>query len=212
MNRMVHVHLRVAHRDWLEWALETGVHPWVMDYIQMRPDHLWSPPPKHEEPFSTPRSWHMLSDALHEYGERATDDVMEILAYGCLSPHHAGQFKAFVKQMRGQFRLNAILKGDQDWPKAPEDRDILYFLAQSFRAHLVKEFPPEPKMLKSEQRALVMRAKVLLKNLAHISLEIAQMVVSGQEDHTQALPNWFMVEIVRDLPRLVERENGKQKA
>jgi hypothetical protein len=38
------------------------------------------------------------------------------------------------------------------------------------------------------------------------------MVVSGQEDFTAMLPNWFMVEIVRDLPRLVERENGKQKA
>ncbi|HVU11004.1 MAG TPA: hypothetical protein VHD90_06985, partial [Phototrophicaceae bacterium] len=59
---------------------------------------------------------------------------------------------------------------------------------------------------------LVIRAKVMLKELAHISLEIAQMVVSGQEDHAETLPSWFMVEIVRDLPRLVERENGKQKA
>jgi MoxR-like ATPase len=212
MNRMMHVHLRVAHRDWLEWAHEAGIHPYVIEYIQARPDHLWSPPPKHEEPFSTPRAWHMLSDALHEYGESLADEVLEVLAYGCLSANHATQFRAFIKQIRGAFRLNAILKGDLGWPAKPEDRDILYFLAQSFRAHLIKELPPEPKMLKADQRALVMRAKVLLKELAHISLEIAQMVVSGQEDHATALPNWFMVEIVRDLPRLVERENGKQKA
>jgi hypothetical protein len=212
MNRMVHVHLRVAHRDWLEWAGEVGIHPWVLDYVQSRPDHLWSPPPKHEEPFSTPRSWHMMSDALHEYGANINDEILEVLAFGCLSSNHAVQFRAFIKQIKGAYRLNAILKGDMGWPNKPEDRDILYFLAQSFRAHLVKELPAEPKALKSDQRALVMRSKVLLKELAHISLEIAQMVVSGQEDHAAVLPNWYMVEIVRDLPRLVERENGKQKA
>ncbi len=38
-------------------------------------------------------------------------------------------------------------------------------------------------------------------------LEMAQMVVSGQ-DETEKLPDWFMVEIVRDLPRLVEKRNG----
>lgn len=212
MNRMVHVHLQVSHRDWLAWAYDSGIHPLVIEYIQARPDHLWSQPPKHEEPFSTPRSWHMLSDALHEYGERLNPDVLEVLAGGCLSPNHAIQFKAFVKQIHGAYRLNSIIKGDASWPHKPEDRDVLYFLAQSFRAHLIKELPPEPKKLKSEQQALVIRAKVLLKELAHISLEIAQMVVSGQEDSAAPLPNWFMVEIVRDLPRLVERENGKQKA
>src|SRR5919109_4088013 len=54
LNRMVHVHLRVSHRDWLEWAAQAGIHPSILDYIGLRPDHLWSPPPKHEEPFSSP--------------------------------------------------------------------------------------------------------------------------------------------------------------
>jgi hypothetical protein len=210
LNRMVHVHLKVSHRDWLEWAYGTGIHPLVTDYIQNRPDHLWSLPPKHEEPFSSPRAWHMLSDTFHEYTDALNEDVLEILAFGCLSPQHAGQFKAFVKQVRGKYRLNAILKGEMGWPSDVQDRDILYFLSQSFRAHLIKELPPEPKQLKSEGKTLVVRAKSLLKELSHISLEMAQMVVTGERDE-EKLPNWFMVEIVRDLPRLVERENGKQK-
>jgi MoxR-like ATPase len=69
LNRMVHVHLTVSHRDWLAWAHLCGIHQLVVEYVQTRPDHLWSQPPKHEEPFSTPRSWHMLSDALHAHGE-----------------------------------------------------------------------------------------------------------------------------------------------
>jgi len=40
-----------------------------------------------------------------------------------------------------------------------------------------------------------------------ISLEMAQMVVSKQAEG-DSLPDWFVVEIVRDLPRLVEKKDG----
>ena len=40
-----------------------------------------------------------------------------------------------------------------------------------------------------------------LKQLAQINYELAQMVVSADEGKT--LPEWFMIEIVRDMPRLV---------
>ncbi len=81
INRMMHVQLKVSHQDWLEWAAANGIHPFILEYIALRPDHLWTQPPKHEEPFSTPRSWHMLSDSLNEYGERLDDASLEVLAY-----------------------------------------------------------------------------------------------------------------------------------
>src|SRR5207253_3743417 len=140
---------------WLEWAGAHEIHPLVLEYIQTRPDHLWSQPPKHEEPFSSPRAWHMLSDALQAHGEQIEDQWLEVLAYGCLTPHHAGQFKAFVKQVRHKYALAAILKGDAGWPSRPEDRDVLYFLSQSFRAHLIKELPTERHTLGEHQRELV---------------------------------------------------------
>lgn len=56
LNRMVHVHLQALHRDWLVRAGQNEVHPLVVECIQMCPDHLWSAPPKHEEPLSTPRA------------------------------------------------------------------------------------------------------------------------------------------------------------
>lgn len=211
LNRMVHVHLQASHRDWLEWANSNAIHPLVIEYIQTRPDHLWSQPPKHEEPFSTPRTWHMLSDALHAYAgtdENTSFDEkwIEVLAFGCLTPHHAGQFKAFVKQLRSKYALASILKGETSWPHTPEDRDVLYFLSQSFRAQLIKELPQERKALAGTQQELAHRAKALLKELASISLEMAQMVVTTQEG--ESLPGWFMTEVVRDLPRLVEKKNA----
>ena len=41
----------------------------------------------------------MLSDALHEYGVDLNPKWTEILANGCLTPHHATQFKGFIKQI-----------------------------------------------------------------------------------------------------------------
>ena len=204
INRMFHVELVASHRDWLEWAGQNGIHPYILEYIGLRPDHLWKQPPKTEEPFSTPRSWHMLSDALHSYGDTISEKQLEILACGCLSPHHATQFRAFVKQVRNRYALSAIISGEQKWPNKPEDRDTLYFLAQSFRAQLVKELPPEKNKLSDAVQQLAIRAKTLMKDLANLSLEIAQMTVS--DDGEDALPDWFVVEIIRDLPRLAAKK------
>ncbi len=208
LNRMIHVHLHASARDWLEWAHENRVHPLVSDYLTTRPDHLWSAPPKHEEPFSTPRAWHMFSDALWSLSggdvEKLPDAVtLDALAFGCLTPAHATQWKAFVKQVRSKFALDAILKGEAKWPARVEDRDVLYFLAQSFRARLAKELPPDKAKLGGKASELAFASKSLLKELSHISLEIAQIAVASDEGDT--LPGWFIAEVVRDLPRLVRK-------
>jgi hypothetical protein len=209
LNRMVHVHLKVSCREWLEWAEANSLQPLVLDYIRLRPDHLWTQPPKHEEPFSSPRSWHIVSDALNSYGEQLTDEQVDVIAFGCLSPHHAGQFKAFFKQLKTRYRLDGILDGESGWPYKPEDRDLLYFLAQSFRARMIRDLPRERAQVSESQKQFAHRAKALLKDLAQISFEIAQIVVAGEGEDT--LPDWFVVEIVRDLPRLVEKRDAAQK-
>jgi MoxR-like ATPase len=139
LNRMVHVHLQVSHRDWMAWARQNNIHAQVLQYLELRPDHLWSAPPKHEEPFSTPRS------------------------------------------------------------------------SQSFRAHLIKELPSDSQNAGPQHKQLAHRAKALLKELASISLEMAQLVVADEDPERRdggaggALPGWLLVEVVRDLPRLVEK-------
>lgn len=204
INRMFHVELIASHREWINWAGQNGIHPYILEYIGLRPDHLWRQPPKTEEPFSTPRSWHMLSDALYSYGENINEKQIEILVSGCLSPQHAIQFKAFVKQIRNRYVLSAIINGEQKWPNALEDRDALYFLAQSFKVQLIKELPQDKNKLAGNTQAFAIRAKAMIKDLANLSLEIAQMAVAATDG--ESLPDWFMVEIVRDLPRLAEKK------
>lgn len=209
VNRMFHVQLRVDARQWLAWAYEHEIHPWVTAYLENRPDHLFTEPPKTEEPYSTPRSWHMLSDALKESGAGRKElemDYIKILAYGSVSASHAGMFLAYIKQLGNQDFLREIIKGEKHWPGKPEDRDVLYFLAQSFRAKLLQELPKDKQKLDGDGRFLLHRAKALIKELASINYELAQLAVSAEGD--EKLPEWFMLELVRDLPRLLASDPG----
>ncbi len=203
MNRMLHVELKPTTREWLQWAYLQGIHAWVIHYLETRPDHLYVPPPKTEETFTTPRSWHILSDALHAYGKEVTPDEVEILACGCLSQNHARSFGAFVKQLHGNLRVDLILKGEQPLPRAADERDVLYFVVQSLRAQLAKEFPPEREAVKPQHRHMAKQAKRVLVELCEISVEMATLMVADETgEQARNLPAWFLVEVVRDLPRL----------
>ena len=209
INRMFHVQLVPDAKSWLNWAYENNLHSWVINYIEQRPDHLFTEPPKTEEPYSTPRSWHILSDALYQYhfgeeNQKFSQKLLRILAYGTISAKHAGMFIAFSKNADNKFLLNDIIKGEKKFPDKPEDRDSLYFLAQSFRARLLHDLPTDKKDLNKSTQFLANRAKSLIKDLAKINYELAQMVVSDEDE--KILPRWFMVEIVRDLPRLVRND------
>ncbi|KQV05482.1 MULTISPECIES: ATP-binding protein [unclassified Kitasatospora] len=204
VNRLVHVHLRASATDWLNWAGANGIHPWVQDYLTDRPDHLWSAPPKTEEPFSTPRAWHMLSDSLHSFGPTLDEPTLKVLAHGLLTPPHAVAFCGYAKIVRNSYGLDAILKGDARWPHRLEDRDLLYYLADAFRGRLVKELPARKEHASNSLRQTAFRAKSLLVQLAEISVEVAQTVIADGPDGNPVLPAWFLIEAARDLPRLVE--------
>ena len=197
LNRMFHVELTVKTSIWLEWAANNGIHPYVYDYIVSRPDHLWSQPSKTEEPFSTPRSWHMLSDAIKSYGDDISQQDLSILANGCLTASHATQFIAYIRQVRSQYSIKKIIDGSMKWPNKPEERDILYFLAQSLRAKLIKELPANRSKLNRETQILTNRAKELFVDLSIISMEIAQMTITSDQDNK--LPAWFLVDLALSL-------------
>ncbi|MBR7833812.1 AAA family ATPase [Actinospica durhamensis] len=202
-NRLVHLHLRASAADWLAWAGPAGIHPWILDYLTERPDQLWAPAPKTEEAFSTPRSWHMLSDTLHSYGPDLDPESLRVLANGTLSPVHASGFCGYVKIVRHAYGFEAILKGEARWPHRPEDRDLLYYLAEVFRVRLLRDLPVSKGHGSADGRRLAFRAKSLLVELAEISLEVAQTVIAPEADEERALPGWFLVEAARDLPGLI---------
>ena len=211
VNRMVHVHLKASHREWLEWAQEHGIHAWVLDYVRARPTQLATEvPPAKEEPFSTPRSWHCVSDALHSFGENVAPDHLDALLFGCLTRDHAIGFKAFLKQIRNKFSVHKILKGEENWPSAPEDRDLTYFLTQSLRDTLIKELATRETELSRDARELAQSAKSALKALARIDGELAQLVLT-ENDAGERVPDWFVLDIAKELPRLLSQKTSNEQ-
>lgn len=190
--------------DWLAWATSEGLHPLVVEYLTERPDHLWSPAPKTQVPFSTPRSWHILSDCMLSYPDGQVDDqVLETLTSGLLTSTHASTFRAWCKVVRNRYALEPIIKGEAGWPARLEDRDVLYFLVETFRTRLIADLPASKEGGSPAVKALAYRSKAMLVSLAEISLEMAQLVVAGDDKGQPVLPSWYLAEIVRDLPRLV---------
>jgi MoxR-like ATPase len=211
VNRLIHIHLKASHREWLDWAEQHGIHPWVLDYIRSRPAQLATEvPPAKEEPFSTPRSWHTVSDALLAFGESVTAEQLDALLFGCLTRDHALGFKAFLKQIRNKFSVHKILKGEEHWPAAPEDRDLTYFLTQSLRDILIKELPARESELGRETRELSQSSKAALKTLARIDGELAQLVLTENEAGDR-VPDWYVLDIAKELPRLLQKKEGHEQ-
>ena len=204
VNRLVHVHLRASVDDWLAWAASAGIHPWIVDYLTERPDHLWVNPPKTEEVFSTPRSWHMLSDALHSYGDDDRRGHAAAARRAARSARRTPPPSAATSRSSGTGTASTrSCAATPRWPTAPNDRDLLYFLAETFRARLIKDLPASKEHASPALRQFAHRAKALLVELAEISLECAQLVIATDDDGAPVLPTWFLVEVSRDLPRLV---------
>ena len=149
----------------------------------------------------------MLSDVLTSYGAGLNERVVRRAAYGCLSPEHAELFCGLYKLTGREFELKRIISGESRWPRDPEDADVLYFLTQAFRGQLLKELPPERPKVGPAIR-LAHDAKAALTALAGINLELAQTVVA-EDDQGEALPDWFLTEVYRDLPRIVAHERAR---
>ncbi|HYG75612.1 MAG TPA: MoxR family ATPase [Planctomycetota bacterium] len=206
INRMVHVELKPESKDWIDWATKNDIHPDIIDYIKLRPEQLFTSPPKTQEPFSTPRSWHILSDCLKSYA--AAQDIQKVwlLAQGVLSPSHAAQFKTFVQMRREKFNVEELLRGEKTWPRPQEgDNALLYTVVQMVKAQLLRRIPPDAAS-RSREAELVHHAKRLIKELAEINLELAQVLIADDDVSGKKLPDWFMLEIVRDLPRLAAQK------
>ena len=207
INRMLHVELKASVADWLNWAENMNLHPYVMEYIRTRPDHLTDTPPEVEAPFSTPRAWHMLSDAMYGFGDTLSADEVSVLATACLSVSHAAQFVAYVKQQLSSFHPAKLLSGAQQLPTY--DRDLMYFVVMSLRAYLLENLPGERKRLRREQRTLVTRAQNLVRTLTTYDGELVQLML-GQADPATALPGWFVADLTAVIPpRLVEKSAEK---
>lgn len=128
--------------------------------------------------------------------------IAQTLADGLLTPEHAMRFAAFVKTAGSPHLLDQIIKGEASWPTEIEDADVLYDLALSFHQRLIKEMPKDrtraPEALRHDSKAMI-------KRLYEIRPDYARLLLT-QDESGRELPDWFVAELARDLPRLLKDE------
>jgi hypothetical protein len=64
LNRVFVLNIRIDVAEWIDWARDHHLDRALVAYIQEFPDALLQPVPKDPVPFSTPRAWALLSEAL----------------------------------------------------------------------------------------------------------------------------------------------------
>jgi len=121
-NRMVHVGLEPSSDAWLAWGAREAIHPLVLAFVRARPERLWEPPPEDSTPaYPTPRSWHMLSDAL----VGVPDALWAAIASGTVGDRTGAEFATFARRAREVPSIDDVASGKAAVPKDPE---LAYFL------------------------------------------------------------------------------------
>jgi hypothetical protein len=194
VNRLIHVELQPNTEEWLEWGGQNQIHSSILQYLKSRPDHLMAAQAKDDAPFSTPRSWHMLSDALYCYpDDLLRPEVIQVLASGCLSSQHAGQFAAFTRNWLHPYIPEEILSGKEPLPlDNPEEAT---FKLASVRAYLIDKLPDSQAELGDETEWIALKAIELIEKTAAVDAELVRYFITPpDEDH---LPAWFVGEVTR---------------
>lgn len=149
-SRFRHIYFRTTQRDWLEWAINSGVHPFVTGYIHGNADHLHDfDPTRPEKAFACPRTWEMVSDALFEHEaefkasaadkrKSANTSVFKITA-GIIGEGKACSFHAFIDNTRHSVPPEEIVKAPDEAPVPKRDKlDALHATVYSMQ-HYVNE-------------------------------------------------------------------------
>jgi hypothetical protein len=125
VNRVTILQIRHDVDEWLAWAQRSGVRREIRNFITTVPDALMRAVPSDPVPFSTPRSWSLLSRALDlaEKGGILSKETRQALAYGRLSPEDAAVFCALAEESIGPVQpLERYLREPALLPKGDSAR------------------------------------------------------------------------------------------
>lgn len=146
VNRVTILQIRHDVDEWLAWAQRAGVRREIRRFITTVPDALMRPVPADPVPFSTPRSWSLLSRALDlaEKAGQLSAETRRALAFGRLSAEDAAVFCALAEESIGPVQpIERYLREPELLPKGDSARwFILDCIRQFVRDGRAKDLSP----------------------------------------------------------------------
>lgn len=139
INRVFVLTVRVNVQEWLKWAERAEVRQEIVSFISIMPVALNRGVPREPVPFSTPRSWALLSrdlDLAEREMEEVTGEKRRALAFGRVSPQDAGMFCALVED--GLNKLHALPDYLRDPGLLPDSETARWFVVSRFRQAIIR--------------------------------------------------------------------------
>jgi MoxR-like ATPase len=122
-NRMLHlVQEQPDLQAWTTWALDAGIEPAIIGFLQFRPTLLFTfdeALKAREHAFATPRSWEMVSRLLNAVPEREHTALGTLVA-GTVGAGAAAEFMAWLDMRSKLPSLEDVLAG-RKVPPLPKD-------------------------------------------------------------------------------------------
>lgn len=133
-SRLVHLDMRLDHKEWVEWAIKNNVDSRVIAYLSFRPNHLLDFSPAHQDrTFACPRTWWFTSKLIS--GRPQLDHIDRALIAGTVSAGVAAEFMTFTEVYSQLPKLVDILNDPANAP-LPKEPSIKYALTTTLAEHL----------------------------------------------------------------------------
>jgi MoxR-like ATPase len=136
VNRVTILNLRVDVSEWQDWAHKAGIRNDIRNYIAFMPDALMRDVPHEPQPFSTPRAWALLSQALDmaETSGILNRETRRALAFGRLSSEDAAVFCALAEETVGTLApVESYIENPAALPKGETAR---WFILNAIRQNV----------------------------------------------------------------------------
>ncbi len=148
INRTFIIHVRVDVKEWLIWAQKNNIRKEILSFIAFLPESLMRNVPAEPVPFSTPRAWASLSNALDlvENAGILTPEIIKVLSFGRISAADAAIFCTMVNTQMDKFLpIDEYILNPS---KLPKEISSLWFILNLIRKKLLdKELKFEPEVL-----------------------------------------------------------------
>ncbi len=140
VNRIVFVTLRPDLDDWMEWALENGIDPRIVAFLNFRKSCLHDFDPATFDGsagFASPRSWEFASRLLT--GGKATGMVRMALLTGLVGQGAAVEFDAFLKVYEKLPDFDDVLARPDKAIVPKNDPAVLYAITAGLAMHVTEK-------------------------------------------------------------------------
>ena len=132
-NRFTHVNFEYNLDDWLKWAGDQGINPYILAFLTWRGGELLFnfKPESTDKAFATPRSWEFASRVMKHFDPSIQRELLD----GTIGGGAAAEFMGFLKLQEQIPSIDKIFNGEDIIPK---DIGLRYALISALVSHCEK--------------------------------------------------------------------------